>query len=167
MRYEQTPAEWSSMERSLARVLVVVVACCGCATAEDDLGIASYDAAGNDAAALDTQAADTARDSAVDDTPADSTTADSATPDSATTDSATEDSSTVDTAIADSGTVDTATTDTTPPVCGATDKYGPKCKTNADCTAIPTCGYVCCAFDPFLMTNLGCGRTSAGSLCAP
>lgn len=150
------------MERSL-RLLVVVVACCGCATAEDDLGLASYDAASDSAA----QASDAARDTVAADAAADSTTVDSATADSATTDSAADDSSTVDTEIADSGTVDTTTTDTTPPVCGATDKYGPKCKTNADCAAIPTCGYVCCAFDPFLMTNLGCGRTSAGSLCAP
>ena len=149
-----------------ARLVALAVVCCGCATAADDIGTTPYDAAAIDSGAP----GDTSTDSTTDTNTGDTATSDSAADSGMATDSATTDSGVdtepVDTGTVDTGTVDTAVTDTAT-TCSASGKYGPKCKTNADCSAIPVCGYVCCAFDPFLMTNLGCGRTSSGTVCLP
>jgi hypothetical protein len=94
----------------------------------------------------------------------DSAPADSGSPDTTPADSGPTDTGVADSAPADSGSTDTAPvdtgTDTAEPVCAPEGKFGPSCATSEDCTAITGCGYICCAFDPLLGLNLGCGRYS-------
>lgn len=169
--------------RKLLRLGILWVLCFplaeGCATAED-VGNASFDGSSTDTTIVEevggetTPAPDSGKADAVtetgEETAVDSgTTSDSTMPDTDPVDTGTADSAPVDTGPVDTG-PDTGPVDTGTPdgaMCGPTDKYGPKCKTNLDCAAITGCGYVCCAFDPFLMTNLGCGRTSFGTSCLP
>lgn len=151
----------------------------GCATADGDISNAPYDASRVDSEVVeDSSPGDTTEKPTDTSAPPDTATSPdtavgadtSVAPDTATSPDTgtTVDTGTIDTEPVDTGVVDTGTVaDTTPPVCGPPDKYGPKCKTNLDCAAITGCGYVCCAFDPFLMTNLGCGRVSLGTTCLP
>lgn len=159
-------------------LLGVLAIATGCATAEDP-GSGTFDGAASDTTIIDETAppADSAK---VEDS-SDSSVTESSAPDTTVTETGVTETSVMETSVIDTAVdsaADSATTETEADTgvvdtgadsgtCGPTDKYGPKCKTNLDCAAIPSCGYVCCAFDPFLMTNLGCGRTSFGTSCLP
>lgn len=153
----------------------------GCATAEDLSGtpvktdgsaqadgLVDDDTGGGDASVDDSTASDTNTDP---DTGSDTSVADtSLPPDTAVPDTGPADTGAPDTGPDDTGAPDTGTvTDTgTPVTCAPSGEYGPKCKTNADCALMPgSCGYVCCAFDPLLGLNLGCGRIAFGGSCLP